>query len=268
MKTLNKLNSNLFQSLKLWKRLGMIAAICTFAHLPICTFAQYIEVSKTDGTQEKILISAIDSIRLVSNTTTGTATDIDGNVYSTVAIGTQVWLKENLRVTKYNDGTTIPLVTDATAWGNLTTAGYCWHNDDMNTYGTTYGALYNWYTVNTAKLCPTGWHVPSDTAWTTLETYLGGSSVAAGGKLKETGTTHWLSPNTGATNSSGFTALPGGYRFNYGTYDSIGNFGLWWSSTEDFAGYAWNRYLYYSYSNVVRYGSNKSYGFSVRCGRD
>ena len=120
--------------------------------------------------------------------------DIDGNNYLTVTIGTQIWMAENLRTTKYNDGTAIPLVTDNTTWANLTTPAYCWYNNDAKTNGSTYGALYNWYSVNTKKLCPTGWHVPNDTEWTTLTTYLGGTAVA-GGKLKETGTAHWYSPN-------------------------------------------------------------------------
>ena len=121
----------------------------------------------------------------------GNVTDDDGNVYHSVTIGTQVWMVENLKTTKYNDGTSIPLVTDATDWHNLLTPGYCWNNNDEATYKATYGALYNWYTVNTGNLCPTGWHVPGDAEWTTLTTYLGGEDVA-GGKLKEVGITHWL----------------------------------------------------------------------------
>ena len=116
----------------------------------------------------------------------------------------------NLKTTKYNDGTSIPNVTNDTSWSNLTTGAYCWYNNDVS-YKNPYGALYNWYAVNTGKLAPKGWHVPSDAEWTTLITYLGGESIA-GGKLKEAGTTHWLSPNTEATNSTGFSALPGGRR--------------------------------------------------------
>ena len=119
--------------------------------------------------------------------TGGTVTDIDGNVYHTVTIGTQTWMVENLKTTKYNDGTAIPLVTDSTAWLNLTTPGYCWYNNDAATYKNTYGALYNWFTVNTSKLAPSGWHVPTDAEWTTLITYLGGETVA-GGQMKSTGT--------------------------------------------------------------------------------
>jgi len=170
---------------------------------------------------------------------------------------------ENLKTTSYNDGTAIPLVTDNTAWSNLSTPGYCWYNNDAATYKVTYGALYNWYTVNTGKLCPTGWHVPTDAEWTTLTTYLGGESIA-GGKLKETGTSHWDSPNTGATSETGFTALPGGLRYYDGTFDGLGYYGLWWGATED----AWGQGVGYDYIDVTRGSSDKSYGFSVRCVRD
>jgi uncharacterized protein (TIGR02145 family) len=196
-----------------------------------------------------------------------TVKDIDGNVYTSVTIGNQVWMAENLKTTKYNDGTAIPLVADDKAWEALTTPAYCWYNNDATANKKTYGALYNWYTVNTKKLCPTGWHVPSDAEWTTLTTNLGGESVA-GGKLKETGTTHWQSPNMGATNETGFTALPGGYRNNYGPYNDIGYYGYWWSATEANATYAWYRHLSYANSYVYRNYFNKHYGFSVRCLRD
>jgi len=204
----------------------------------------------------------------VSFTTTSTVTDIDGNVYNTVTIGTQVWMAENLKTTKYNDNTSIPLVTDNTAWAALTTSGYCWYNNDAATYKATYGALYNWHTVNTGKLCPTGWHVPTDAEWTTLTTYLGGEGVA-GGKLKETGTAHWISPNTGATNETGFTALPGGFRDYNGPCYYIGSYGLWWSSTEySTTSSAWRRTMHYDNTSVLRDYFDKRLGFSVRCVRD
>jgi len=200
-------------------------------------------------------------------TTPAQITDGDGNIYNAVQIGTQVWMKENLRTTKYKDGTEIPLVTDNTAWSNLATPGYCWYNNDATTYKNTYGALYNWYTVNTGKLCPTGWHVPTDAEWTTLTTFLGGAG-GAGGKLKEAGTTHWLSPNTGATNETGFTALPGGRRSYNGTFDDIGSNGYWWSATESTATLAWGRLMGYYHSYVYSSTNSKEYGFSVRCVRD
>jgi uncharacterized protein (TIGR02145 family) len=191
-------------------------------------------------------------------------TDIDGNIYNTVSIGTQIWMASNLVTTKYNDGTSIPLVTDGTAWSNLTTPGYCWYNNDATTYKATYGALYNWYAVNTGKLCPSGWHMPTTDEWTTLITYLGGASIA-GATLKETGTTHWISPNTGATNSSGFTGLPGEMRNGSGVFDPIGYYGYWWTATEYSAGYALYWYLGYNFTTI--YGANgyMRIGFSVRC---
>jgi len=199
----------------------------------------------------------------------GSVSDVDGNSYSTVTIGTQVWMAENLRTTKYKDNTAIPLVTDNTAWFNLSTPGYCWYNNDAATYKGTYGALYNWYTVNTGKLCPTGWHVPTDAEWTTLTTYLGGEGIA-GGKLKETGTSHWLGPlNTGATNTTGFTAVPGGSRAFFGAFDGgIRGIGDWWSSTESSTAGAWYRIMSNFLTSVDRSDSPKRSGLSVRCVRD
>jgi uncharacterized protein (TIGR02145 family) len=207
------------------------------------------------------------SIIFNPNLTYGSVTDIDGNLYKTIVIGTQAWMAENLKTIKYNDGAAIPLVKDNTAWSNLTTPGYCWYNHDEVTYKATYGALYNWYTVNTGKLCPTGWHVPTDAEWTKLTDYLGGESIA-GGKLKEIGTTHWLSPNTGATNETGFTALPGGSRYLSGLFYLIGNYDLLWSSLEVNTGNAWYRYMYNDNSGVGRLDYNKNNGISVRCLRD
>jgi uncharacterized protein (TIGR02145 family) len=197
--------------------------------------------------------------------------DQDGNTYKTVRIGAQTWLAENLKTTKYRDGSTIALVTDEKSWSDRTSPGYCWYNNDSVTYKNKYGALYNWYTVATGNLCPAGWHVPCDAEWIVLETALGGSNIA-GAKMKETGTAHWNSPNTDATNETGLTALPGGYRLDNGTFSCIGNYGFLWSSTEFLWGfdeyytqYNWGRYLSYFLSNVYRYYFNKKYGFSVRC---
>ena len=203
----------------------------------------------------------------VSFTTLNAVTDYDGNVYPIVSIGTQIWMAKNLKTTKYNDGTAIPLITDGTEWSNLTTHGYCWYNNDEASYKNTYGALYNWHTVNTGKLCLTGWHVPTDSEWTILETYLGGSSVA-GGKMKETGTAHWVSPNTGATNESGFTALPGGARYQGGDFYDLGYDGYWWTSTEASSLDSWNRYVYWTSTSVVDREERKVIGYSVRCVKD
>jgi uncharacterized protein (TIGR02145 family) len=163
--------------------------------------------------------------------TYGTLTDLNNNSYKTVTIGTQVWMAENLKTSKLNDGTVIPFITDNAAWLELTTPGYCWlHNDEA--FKPTIGALYNFYAVNTGKLCPTGWHVPSRTELTTLEYFLGGVALAAG-KMKETGTSHWKDPNVAATNESGFTALPSPDRESgIGSFiGTDGTYCCWWLSS-------------------------------------
>ena len=190
-------------------------------------------------------------------------TDFDNNNYSTVKIGNQIWMAENLKTTHYKNGTVIPNVTNDTTWAGLTTGAYCDYNNTPSN-SEIYGRLYNWYAVNTGNLCPAGWHVPSDAEWTTLTTYLGGNSIA-GGKLKETGLAHWLSPNTAATNESGFTALPGG---SGGSYGGIGSHGYWWSSTEDNTTYAWYWHINYGYGSVARSSYFKHCGISVRCLKD
>jgi uncharacterized protein (TIGR02145 family) len=204
----------------------------------------------------------------LSFTTETGITDTDGNTYNTIQIGSQLWMQENLKTTRYNDGEAIPLVTDNTTWWNLTTPAYCWFLNNIQVYKDVYGALYNWHTVGTGKLCPIGWHVPSDAEWTVLTDYLGGNSMA-GGKMKETGTTHWRSPNTGATNETGFTALPGGYRGDGGGFMHIENYGNWWSANEIYVSFAWIYYIYYNGSHIYRSNSwGKTCGFSVRCIKD
>lgn len=190
--------------------------------------------------------------------------DASGNGYDTVHIGTQIWLKQNLRTTKYNDNTSITNITSATAWTGATSGAYCWYDNSIPT-GNLYGALYNWMAANTGKLCPTGFHVPSDAEWATLITYLGGATIA-GGKMKETGTTHWNSPNQGATNSSGFTALPGGGRLaTDGSFDYKGEIGAWWSSTAASTQDAKGKVLGNSTAAVNTATESKRYGCSVRC---
>jgi uncharacterized protein (TIGR02145 family) len=195
--------------------------------------------------------------------------DIDGNIYKTVKIGQQIWMSENLKVTKFNDGTEIPLVTDPDVWGNLTTPGYSWYKNDYNTYGKVYGALYNWWAAGTGKLCPVGWHVPTNIEFATLTDYLGGSAVA-GGKLKEAGLKHWLSPNLGATNETGFTALPGGLRGLDGVYVVAGNYGSWWSSSEylDWLLLSYQIIMYDYTSDALITQDAKGHGYSVRCLKD
>jgi uncharacterized protein (TIGR02145 family) len=194
----------------------------------------------------------------------GQFTDIDENIYTMSTFGNQTWMLENLKTTKYNDGTLIPLIKDKTEWSNLKTPGYCWYNNDEATHKVTYGALYNWYAINTGKLCPTGWHIPSDAEWKTLTTYLGRMN-AVGGKLKESDTTNWKMPNTSATKESGFTAPPGGYRFYNGEFNYLDKCVYWWSSTENSTCDVWNRYMN---SNNYRLFSHKTDGFSVRCVKD
>lgn len=205
----------------------------------------------------------VSNINFNPDLTYGSVSDNDGNTYKTIQIGTQTWMAENLKTTKYNDNTSIPLVTNNSAWAGLSTPGYCWYNNDSITYG----AIYNGYTINTGKLCPSGWHVPSDAEWTTLTTFLGGE-IIAGNKQKETGSLHWQSPNSGASNESGFTALPGGYRYYGGTFSNIRSQGYWWSGTESSAIEAYYRDIYLSYGNVDRGSSSKKSGFSVRCIKD
>jgi len=197
----------------------------------------------------------------------GTVTDIDGNVYQTVTIGAQCWLRENLKTTKYRDGTAIPLVADSLAWSNLSTPGYCWYNNDAAANKNTYGALYNWYVVSTGKLCPTGWHVPDRSDCDILSSYLG-DKIGDGGALKEKGLSHWLSPNLGATNVTGFTALPGGRRDYWGTFLYLGYYCNWWSSKEYSPSMAGFRLLTRFTSNEFGDYYDKRHAFSVRCLKD
>ena len=202
----------------------------------------------------------------------------DSQIYQYKTIGTQVWMTENLAY--------LPSVVGPGTGSNSTAYYYVYgyNGTDVATAKatsnyTTYGVLYNWPAAMSGAasssadpsgvqgICPTGWHLPSDAEWTTLTTYLGGESVA-GGKMKEAGESHWTSPNTGATNESGFTALPGGYRRSSGLFSYIGIHGRWWSSTGHSTNTAWHRDLYYHYCDVSRPSLSKDYGFSVRCLRD
>jgi uncharacterized protein (TIGR02145 family) len=215
-----------------------------------------------------------------NNSNQDNLTDIDGNVYEFVTICNQTWTKSNLNVSKYTDGTTIPQVSDQNEWANLSTGAWCYYNNTTSN-GTTYGKLYNWYAVagiydavslsNSAlrkKLAPAGWHVPTDAEWTLLTDCLGGMTVA-GGKMKSEGTTLWLNPNTDATNTSRFTALPGGYRTKLGMCFDIGVDSYWWSSSELNNSEAWTRGLGYASGYAYRHNNfGKKGGFSVRCVKD
>jgi uncharacterized protein (TIGR02145 family) len=196
--------------------------------------------------------------------------DVDGNIYKSVFIGTQQWMAENLKTSKYNDGSIISNFTSVTQWTNLTTGAWAYYDNNSDN-NSKYGKLYNWYalsiTTNGNKnVCPTGWHVPTDNEWTALKVYLGGKAIA-GGKMKEVGITSWNTPNTGAVNTSLFSALPGG-TLNFTGFDLIGDEGYWWSSTEYGIGSAWYSGLFNDSRYVSGFNANKSFGFSVRCIKD
>ena len=207
----------------------------------------------------------------VKKTDKSIVTDTEGNSYKIVKIGAQVWMAENLKTAKYNDGTTIPNITDNYQWGNTTTGAWAYYyNDAAN--NAKYGKLYNWYalspTTNGKKnVCPMGWHAPRDAEWKVLTDYLGGESVA-GGKMKEVGIASWISQNTEATNTSLFTGLPGGSRNYNGQYSGLGSSGSWWSSTEFNTVIVWYRYLKFLDGEARRLNDDKTNGFSVRCLRD
>lgn len=210
----------------------------------------------------RIAMTGDSTLTLLPDTST-MVKDIDGNVYHTKKIGSQVWTIENLKTTRLNDGTAIELVTDDNSWSSKSTGAYCFFDNDASNKSD-YGALYNWYAAGSNKLAPKGWHIPTLDEWTTLINYLGGSEVA-GGKLKEVGLAHWSSPNAEATNSSGFTALPGGYRYIEGQFVNMHSFGYWWTSTtydNENAYYIDMRRDYGSTeSQIIVEGS----GFSVKC---
>jgi len=194
--------------------------------------------------------------------------DVDGGYYHTIVIGTQTWMVENLNVTHYNDGTAIPNVTDTPTWNALTTGAYCYYKNDKATYAATYGALYNQHAVATKKLAPVGYHVPSMDEWFTLENFIGGETF--GGTLKEAGYAHWSAPNVGATNSSGYTALPGGGRDVSATgFNDVNLTSYFWSSSERTSSDAWASILESSHQKLLANISFlKGIGFSVRCLKD
>ena len=211
-------------------------------------------------------VSFTTGVNIVSNP--GAGVTFDGYTYSSIVLGNgQEWMAENLRTTTYANGDPIPNVTDSTQWIFLSTDAWTHYNNDSQ-YETPYGKLYNWFTVaDPRNVCPTGWHVPTDAEYTLLTDYLGGEPVA-GGKMKSTGTQYWDSPNTDATNESGFSGLPGGLRYSGGHFLSIGGSGSWWSSTGDATSNAWCRYLEDWVGNVGRYFTDVQNGFSVRCLKD
>lgn len=241
---------------------------------PLIAFSQNVKVEGSikivDGTEgiNKVLTSDADG--LASWQTAPPPSAPNAIYYQSVNVCCNSWMTKNLDVDTYRNGDPIPKVEDATTWAGLTTGAYCYYNNDSTTYAAIYGKLYNWYAVNDPRgLAPEGWHVPTDFEWTTTEDCLGGIGVA-GGLMKEIGTTHWIDPNTGATNVSGFSGLPGGYRSTFGTFIVVGSYGYWWSSTLNDTLNAWYRGMSTGNDNVVRTNANNNlrFGFSVRCVRD
>jgi uncharacterized protein (TIGR02145 family) len=217
------------------------------------------------GTDGQVLTST--NAGTLKWTTPTTFTTSNAVFLPTIVIGTQQWMRENLDVMTYRNGDVIPQVTDATVWVGLTTGAWCWYSNSADN-GAIYGKLYNWYAVNDPRgLAPQGWHIPTDAEWTTLGSLLDGNA-AAGGKMKTTGTTRWTTPNTSATNESGFAGLPGGYRGLSGGSFNVGNNVMWWSATQASSTSARYRNLLASSGSLLGSDAPFFYGFSVRCLRD
>jgi uncharacterized protein (TIGR02145 family) len=249
----------------------------------IGSYTVQLTVTNSYGSDQEIKTNYINVTSGIPCPGMPTVTDIDGNVYNTVLIGDQCWMKENLKTTLYNDGTPIPNVTNSATWSNLTSGAYVWYNNDIN-WKPKYGALYNWYAGVDAKgLCPTGWHVPTHNEWTMLTDHIGGSGSANGNTLKSC--RQVASPLGGdcstsehprwdqhnyqyGTDDFGFSGLPGGCRYDGGSFIEIGSMGLWWSSVESTSNSAWVRYLSYENPFVWVYDFYKQNGLSVRCIRD
>jgi uncharacterized protein (TIGR02145 family) len=212
--------------------------------------------------------------------------DIDGNIYTEVKIGNQVWMVENLKVTRYNEGTPVLFADDNGTWGSSTIPAYCWYKNDSTTYKNNYGALYNWYVVsseNSKRIAPIGWHVPSIDEWDTLQNYLISNGYNWDGTKTENkiaksiaSKTNWnvsvdegaAGCNLGTNNRSGFSALPTGYRNYDGQFFCLGEYGSWWPSNAFDESTAWYFYIYYTDPYMVRYYNDKRFGYSVRCIRD
>jgi uncharacterized protein (TIGR02145 family) len=210
-----------------------------------------------------------------------TISDIDGNSYKTIKIGTQEWLAENLKTTRYNDGSAIPLVTGENEWSRLTTPGYCWYNNDEAVFKNIYGGYYNWFAVNTGKLCPSGWHVPTEDDWKVFKLFLGMTleqveagyftETTVGNKIKETGTFNWAEGSVTSTNESGFTALPGGRRSTGpATFGGEGGGAGWWSASEFLPSHAvLSHWVGSSDGRIFKSDMLvKSYGLNIRCVKD
>lgn len=220
------------------------------------------------STQESFTTLPGGPIIFNPNLTYSTITDIEGNVYKTIQIGTQMWMAENLKTTRLNDNTTIQNITDNTEWINLTSPGYCWYDNKETPYKAEYGGLYNWFAINTGKLCPANWHIPSYNDFSILVTFAGDENTA-GIKLKETGITHWEPSNQdpAPTNETGFTVLPGGERSGYdGKFITIGEYCNMWTSTLDLYPNDVSFMFFFNYA-IYAYRKNTS-GYSIRCIKD
>jgi uncharacterized protein (TIGR02145 family) len=231
------------------------------------TVTNQMEVVLQNGVQSHALSDVINVTITTASNACGadtSVTDIEGNVYQTIPIGNQCWMKENLKTSKYKNGAPIPTGLSNSQWQGATTGAYSIYNNSTAN-NDLYGKLYNFYTVADPRgLCPEGWHVPTHAEWTTLENFLGGITVA-GGKMKTT--TGWNPPNTGATNESGFSGLPGGFRYYNGNFNNMGNNGFWWTSTVNFTS-GWYRSLDNTFANTYIDYNLKSNGMSVRCVKD
>ena len=230
----------------------------------LCTFVYNAWSACSNGVQTRIYTSSPSGC---SGTPPADSISRPRVILTTIQIGNQNWTTRNLEVTTYKNGDPIPEVQSASTWSTLTTGAWCYFNNSLSN-GTTYGKLYNWYAVNDPRgLAPNGYHIPTDAEWSTLITSQGGT-LTAGGKLKETGISHWLAPNTGATNSTGFTGLPGGYRSDLGSDFNFATEGNWWTKTQIDANNAKEFYLENTNASISPYTLLKKSGLSVRCLKD
>ncbi|MDD3876083.1 MAG: FISUMP domain-containing protein [Bacteroidales bacterium] len=235
-------------------------------------FNDALKITAYAGRHKKIVVLRPNEESTTVNLFFQNCTDANGNDYPVVKIGDQYWMASNLMTTKYNDYTEIQLVSDSNTWSKLESPAYCWYKNEFSETGTVYGALYNWYAIDTISnnnknICPIGWHIPNSYDWKSLYDYLGGNNVA-GGKIKDRGFDYWKIPNTAATNESGFTALPAGNRFAGGAYGNLGQRAHFWSYNEYYAVYAWSNLLFFSPNDILRNEHLKRYGFSIRCVKD
>jgi uncharacterized protein (TIGR02145 family) len=247
--------------------LSGITAVTNSIDCTTTTTTSSSSTSTTSSTSTSTSTTTSTTTSSITSSTTTTTTTCPNCIPEDVTIGSQIWTGCNLNVTTYRNGNTIPQVTDPTAWASLTTGAWCYYNNDPLTEPI-YGKLYNWHAVNDPRgLAPVGYHIPSQAEWDTLVAFLGGEFVA-GGFMKETGLCHWKTPNTGATNSSGFSALPGGFRVTGGSFFSIGEVGWWWSSSTSGLPNAFGRTLGYNQPSIAINISNKKAGFSIRLIKD